>query len=56
MLIIKSFKKCGISNILDQSEDSETQEEIPTDFEDEIVGEEEHNKDDYEEEFDPFDD
>ena len=53
-IIIKSFKKCGISNTLDESEDSEIREEIPTDFEDKIVGEEEHEEDDNEEEFDPF--
>ena len=53
---MKSFKKCGISNALDSSEDSEIREEIPTDFKDEIVGEEEHEEDDNEEEFDPFDD
>ena len=50
-----SFKKCGICDALDWSEDSEIWEEIPTDFEDEIVGEEEHEEDDNEEEFDPFD-
>ena len=35
------------------NEDNEIQEEISTDLEDEIVGEEEH---DNEEEFDPFND
>ena len=48
--------KCGILNELDESEDSEIRDEIPTDFEDEIVGEEEHEEDDNEEEFDSFDD
>ena len=43
---------CGISKALDRSEDSDIREEIPTDFEDEIVGEDEHEEDDNEEEFD----
>ena len=45
-IIIKSFKKCGISNTLDRGEDGEIWEEIPTDCEDKIAGEEEHEEDD----------
>ena len=55
-IIIKSFKKCRISNTLGWSEDSEIRKKIPTEFEDEIVGEEEHEEDNNEKEFDPFDD
>ena len=52
-IIVKSFKRCGISNALDGTEDSEIRVEIPKDIEEEPIEDQEEDDD---EEFDPFND
>ena len=55
---MKSFKRCGISNALDRSEDDQIRNEIPKDIADELdeeEGDEEEDEDDIND-FDPFND
>ena len=57
-IIVKSFKRCGISNALDRSEDDQIRNEIPKDIADELdeeEGDEEEDEDDIND-FDPFND